>query len=327
MKPSIPRKIKVGWILLGNQNTGSSRIHAINIHKSLNKDKFQSTIIKSPSPAETSLKINLKEKLCILLARFDILIFQKVYDKDAQILAKIASILRTKTVFLQSDLVETNMTTSVDHVVVCSNYLKETLKLRHPGSSKKYTVIDDAIEPSSNHTKQHLLKTGVNLVWVGHSDNWNTLDVVKEALKKLNDKTINLRTISNHTDATYSWDINTVYELILQNDVAVIPSTNNDWSKSKSTNRLTLFMSAGLPVIAWPIPSYNELIKKSKAGLLAETTEEWCTAILKLKDHKIRKQISEKGRAYAENNYSNKVITSQWEEFFEKTVSHNTHKN
>jgi len=327
MKPMIQRKIKVGWILLGDETTGSSRIHAINIHKNLPRDKFNSILIKSHSPSETKLNLSIKKQIYILLMRFDILVFQKVYDLDAQRIAKFASFFGVKTVFLQSDLIETNMTTCVDHVVVCSDYLKNSLKLRYPNSPANYTVIDDAIEISSQHTKKHLPKSKLNLVWVGHSDNWHTLAVVEDALKKINDTSIHLTTISNHENATYSWNINTVHELILKNDIAVIPSTNNDWSKSKSSNRLTLFMSAGLPVIAWPIPSYSDIIEKSKTGFLAEGVDEWCAAILTLKDHKTRASISKEGCAYATKNYSTEEIVRQWGSFFGQLISNDSHKN
>src|SRR5690606_6397136 len=68
------RHKRVFWMLVGDKNTGSSRIHGYNVHEALIKKGVQSKILnKSPR------KLTKKEKIKIFfnLKRGDLLILQK----------------------------------------------------------------------------------------------------------------------------------------------------------------------------------------------------------------------------------------------------------
>ena len=310
---------KVGWILLGNSSIGSSRIHGINIHRYINKNGIKSVILQTNSVMTTHLTLSLWKQLLIFLSRFDVLIFQKVFDSRAIRLATLAKKLGVKTVFLQSDMIETKMVNKVDALVVTSDYLK-----RHYNS--KYGVdailIEDAVEVSDELVKEDYGDKGkIRLIWVGHKDNWETIEVIYNALEILKDDYFCLKRISNHPQADVQWKLETVFQEILQGDIGIIPCFNNEWAKSKSNNRLTMFMALGLPVIASDIPSYRDIIKPCSNGFLAKSIDDWTKYLQVLRDEHTRKKIGMKARKDVWEKYNIDVIGDKWISLVENLCS------
>lgn len=116
------KRLKIGWILLGNKTVGSSRIHGINIHEYLIKNGFNSNILQSPSTLSTNLELNPIDCLKIIFSGYNAIIFQKVYDKNSVIFTKICKLFGIKTIYIQSDLIENPMLSIVDKVIVVSDF-------------------------------------------------------------------------------------------------------------------------------------------------------------------------------------------------------------
>jgi glycosyltransferase involved in cell wall biosynthesis len=161
----------------------------------------------------------------------------------------------------------------------------------------------------------------MQLVWMGSQDNWKTLDILNEALDKIDDFSFTLKTISNHPDADVAWDVKTVEEEILTGDIAVIPAFDNDWGKAKSNNRLTTFMALGMPVIASRIPSYNKIIKHGNNGFLADNVDSWVKHLLQLKDVEMRRKIGAQARKDVVSEYNIDVIGKRWIEVLNKVLT------
>jgi glycosyltransferase involved in cell wall biosynthesis len=299
----------VGWLLLGDINTGSSRIHGINIHNYLLRQGIKSVIYQTSPTMNSALVLTDKEQSKVISSGADILIFQKVFDDKAIAFAQKARQAGKKTIFLLSDKHETEMINAVDQLVVTSDFLKEYFDSNFGTDA---VVIEDAIEVDTSVVKQHGDKERLELVWVGHGDHWKTLDIIHEAMKGFDDPPFILKTISNHPDADIPWNLTTVAKDILAGDIAVIPTLNNDWGKGKSNNRLTMFMALGLPVIASPIPTYAKIVNNGKNGFLAATKEEWMQCLILLKDATLRQKIGTQAKSDVVKAYSIETIGEQW---------------
>lgn len=305
----------IGWILHGDINTGSARIHGLNIHNHLVKAGCDSRIIQSLAPASYELRLTKTEKLKTLLSPLDIIIFQKVIDAKATRFAHACKLLRKKTILIHCDLVETPLINIADHIVTASQELKSQLDERFGINAN---VIPDAIEVPETCIKIHSETPRIKVLWVGHSDNWGTLDILHETLSDSFFSDFELITISNHPEATYPWDLATIYKLSLTGDIGVIPSFDTSWHKSKSNNRLTFLMGMGLPTICSPVPAYVDLVENGVNGYVARNTTEWRHCLSLLRDHNLRKKIGNKAREDARRKFGIAAIGKQWKEYLQK---------
>lgn len=109
------------------------------------------------------------------------------------------------------------------------------------------------------------------------------------------------------------WDIETVYELMAASDIGIIPVDMSHASpparsvphwRVKSENRLTMKMALGLPVIASPVPSYENVIVQGENGYLASTREEWLACLEELRDPERRQAMGRRARESVIRRYS-----------------------
>ena len=75
-------------------------------------------------------------------------------------------------------------------------------------------------------------------------------------------------------------------------------------TETRSSNKLTQLMSAGLPVIAGPLPAYVDIITPEVDGFIAQTEEDWLRAFAQLRDPAERERIGRAARARVEQAYS-----------------------
>jgi hypothetical protein len=110
-----------------------------------------------------------------------------------------------------------------------------------------------------------------------------------------------------------AWSLERVREQLCTADIAIIPIDDAEvqtadglppmW-KRKSENRLTLKMSAGLPVITTPIPSYEPVIVHGVNGFFARSLAEWGACFEALRDPALRERMGAAAKASVVNRYS-----------------------
>jgi hypothetical protein len=270
---------------------------------------FSSEILQSSPVMDIKLSLSVKRQRQIIDEGFTHLIFQKVHDEKAVQFAKEAKNEGIKIVYILSDLIETEMPATADFFVVTSEYLKKYFDAKYGTHA---IVIEDAIEETADLWKVHEPTKTLQLVWVGHKDNWSSLSIVKAAMDSLDDPSISLKTISNHPDADVMWSLDTVCQEILKGDVGVIPVNDSEWARCKSNNRLTMFMSLGLPVIVSPINAYTRLITSGENGYVADSAKSWVEYIKQLKSYNLRKSVSQKAKSTVLKKYSMENVGRQW---------------
>lgn len=84
-------------------------------------------------------------------------------------------------------------------------------------------------------------------------------------------------------------------------DVGMAPLEPGAFNSSKSRLKPLEYASVGVPYVCSPRPEYVKLHQQAGAGLLAETPKEWERHVkLLLTDEVMRKELGEKGRAFAQ---------------------------
>lgn len=302
--------LSVGWILCGSENVGSSRIHGINLHKGLLELKINSYLAQKPYGYIEYLSLSIFDKFLIRHSRMDIVIFQRVHDQQAIHFNKALQNKGTITGFFMADIYNSDILHSVDFVLSPSTILKKTL-LNEGVSSEKIFILPDAVETNPSLKKSFNFNISgqnkkIKLVWVGAEGHWYTLEPIYRILKTNKQlKNFELLTISNHQDANIRWSLDTVWDHILECDIAIVPvDLSKPESLVKSNNRVTMFMALAVPVICSPLPSYLEVIKHRENGYIAHSDEEWVNSLVELSNIENRKKIGNAAYTFVHDEYS-----------------------
>lgn len=91
-------------------------------------------------------------------------------------------------------------------------------------------------------------------------------------------------------------------------DIGIMPLMDDPWERGKCGYKLIQYMACGLPVIASPVGVNTEIIEHGVNGFLAETDEDWRTALEALVcDPALRERMGRAGREKVGNCYSLQV--------------------
>lgn len=106
-------------------------------------------------------------------------------------------------------------------------------------------------------------------------------------------------------------------EIVDHIDVGVIPLYDNNFNRSKSWLKGLEMNACGIPVIASPLPSYEQWVEPAVNGFLAKRSREWLKALDILKDPVVRKEMGKQAR---EKAYENRITAhaNEWADFFSK---------
>lgn len=295
-----PSKLSVGWLLVGDENVGSSRIHGFNLHRYLLGQGVSSHVIHSPAGYIESLDIDELLIESIVRCRFDVVVFQRVHQGRASDLIRRLKAARTRTAFFMADLYETDAFRETDYVFAVSSQLKTALVDRGMDEGRIF-VLPDAIETPYTQCKQYDRKVAgapIRIVWTGANGHWSTLNNVRRLLhsdSRFAD--YRLTTISLHPETDVTWALATVWDELLRGDIGIVPvDLATAEARVKSNNRVTMFKALGMPVICSRLPVYEEAIIHGETGYFADTEEDWATYLLALCDPEARRRIGLNGR-------------------------------
>ena len=80
---------------------------------------------------------------------------------------------------------------------------------------------------------------------------------------------------------------------------------NQEWDIYKCGLKLIQYLAVGVPGIAAPVGVNTEIIDQNQNGFVAQSTEEWVTALRSLlQDEKLRNAMGSRGRRTVEERYS-----------------------
>lgn len=302
---------RVFWFLVGNNNTGSSRIHGFNIHNALLKKGIKSKIFKQ---SLSSLSIKEMLWMSIYLRKGDLLILQKLKDFSQLYFLSFLKIKGVHIVFVDCDLpiCSPNMAKRCDYIICTSKKLYQLYYKSYPEIKIRY--IPDAVEYFIKKQKKYS-KRAIYFGWLTASRQ-----------KKINDlKNIfynngwQIITMSNKKSADIfwkSWNKKKTYNIISEYCVSVIPIDDSKISKYKSVNRVVQSLALGNIVLCDDIESYKEVIKDGLNGFICKTPSDWETVLNKLSNEDFRNKIIREGYKTAEQYEINKIVY-EWIEFLE----------
>lgn len=112
-----------------------------------------------------------------------------------------------------------------------------------------------------------------------------------------------------------------VSECMADFDIGLFPLLDNHYNQFKCGFKALEYMALEIPVIASPVGVNKDILAGRKAGLLAETTEDWVEALeMLILDSDLRKEMGRKGRRIIHEQYSTKQLAKQWVNVLETSM-------
>ena len=106
------------------------------------------------------------------------------------------------------------------------------------------------------------------------------------------------------------WNEADEIEFLQQIDVGIMPLPDESWARGKCGLKLIQYMACSIPVVASPVGVSGEIVDEGVNGFLAESTEQWITALNRLKgDAGMRDAMGQAGREKVERQYSLQLST------------------
>lgn len=338
--------MKIGFILLSNsaRPIPSTRVAALNLFPLLRAAGCQPQIVFEPASATETP--NLDGLLpSIVAGGYDLIVFQKVQGPSAVALARQLADAGIRSVYCVCDLVDAPMAAATCATVTVTAFLKSLYpaELQH-----KIHVVHDGIErpevqkgdwgqrrATPAHPLRAVLVTSAQLdrlPVIATPPPWLHVTIVgryrpaNQPLQRLREAKWQLarateqgrgwtylRFLANRRIRCVAWQPGTVYELMRQADIGIIPVETSYGASAgqaapswqvKSENRLSMKMCVGLPVVATPIPSYEPLIQQGENGYLASSHEDWLRCLEALREPALRAAIGRAARASVQQRYS-----------------------
>jgi glycosyltransferase involved in cell wall biosynthesis len=104
------------------------------------------------------------------------------------------------------------------------------------------------------------------------------------------------------------WSEQTEAQDIARLDVGIMPLVDAPFERGKCGYKLIQYMACGLPVVASPVGVNRQIVEHGVNGFLAETPEQWATALRTLcADPALRARMGAAGRRKVEQHYSLQV--------------------
>lgn len=283
-------------------------------------------------------KKNINARLYNPFSRYNIVVFQKAFNKKFLFLAKKLKNKHIKIVFdinvnyidkdellvteeQRKDIKE--MLQIVDVVITPSFYLRDL----YAKYNDNVHLIEEIIEERFFKVKkEHSDKDEVSLLFCGYAVKSEELYLIKDTFKYLYDKyKIKLILICEkdpHFNIIpykfYKYSHKYLPQLLLKGDIKISPrDLSRKYNLGHSFTRIAYPMSVGLPVVASPIPSY-----KDSPAILCSERKEWEDRLNNLICNcELRKKLGESGRIFVKNNFSADIIIKKYENLFNTLMS------
>jgi glycosyltransferase involved in cell wall biosynthesis len=324
---------RVGFVLCSSveQPIPSTRIAILNVLPLLEAAGIRSTILFAPpQPSETPDLCGVVERA--VEAACDVVVLQKVHGEQAVELAQNLAARGIRSVFSVCDLVDVPMVQATDATVCVTHYLRS---LYPADLQSRIHVVHDGIERPAERktawnaargtrlkplravvvTSARLDKMPVEMeipAWLSvrlvgrYSQGLRWLREARWCWAKQSpqERRDYLRFLADTRIVCVPWTQDGVYRELNQADIAFIPVNRSipvtqqnipAWA-TKSENRLTLMMAMGLPVIATPIPAYEDVLVHGVNGFFARSSEDWRTCLAALRDGELRREMGMKAR-------------------------------
>ena len=303
------------WILIGNKNTGSSRIHGWNVHKKLTKLGYNSNILVSPIPWMEDLPFSFEKykRYFQFIRPKDILIIQKVFGHNTVKLIQYLKLRGVKIFFLDCDLpLKTEIVQYVPNLITPSKRLLSEYRTIVSKIENFYYLPDCPEFYINNSFKRQRGK--YTCAWFGYysEDKWNDFLELKKLITDRIGHKWNVISISNDHRADIFWRRKSYKTIISKCDAVIFPVIKRDlYSQMKSSNKVLQTMALNVPVLASPLDSYEEIIINGFNGFICRNDDDWIEALMKMEDQNESFIIRSNGYVTAKK-FSLDVVIYDW---------------
>lgn len=201
---------------------------------------------------------------------------------------------------------------TADAVIAGNGYLREQASAYvEPGCVH---WLPTCVRPELYTPAQHCRTNNIRLVWIGQQSTLPCLQYAEPLLAEAAARIpgIELRVISNIFPGLtripverQTWSAASEARNLAECDIGISWLPDDPWSRGKCGLKVLQYMSAGLPVVANPVGMNRAMITHGRNGFLADTAEEWATAIARLAgDPALRARMGAAGRDMVEAHYS-----------------------
>jgi glycosyltransferase involved in cell wall biosynthesis len=112
------------------------------------------------------------------------------------------------------------------------------------------------------------------------------------------------------------WHASTEVDMLNSFDIGVMPLPNDEWAKGKCGLKALSYMACGVATVMSAV-GVNVEIATDGAALLANTKDEWMSALEKLiNDKALRQELGKKGRRAVVERYSVEAHKERYLELF-----------
>lgn len=157
--------MKIGWILTGSNKLPSSRIQGWNVHEYFNSTfGIESKIIFAPQEIQREISFTDDQIKEIIDQNYDLVVLQKTILNDClQNLINSLKKTNTKTVYITTDVIDTELVNLTDHTITVNKFYVDQL----PSQLKnKVSIVFDSYEHDGTRVKVHTNDKKINLVFL-----------------------------------------------------------------------------------------------------------------------------------------------------------------
>lgn len=189
-----------------------------------------------------------------------------------------------------------------DAVVVSTPALAELL----PAGAGEATVLPTVPDPALYPLAEQLDRLPVVVGWAGTVGGLGYLDPLAPVFERLARAGLTcLEVVCSQPwsgpAAFRPWRLAEETSLFTRFGVGIMPLPDTPYTRAKAGFKLLQYMAAGLPVVASPVGMNAELVSRARAGYLAQSSEEWESALRELaRDAELRRELGRRGRAFVE---------------------------
>lgn len=233
--------------------------------------------------------------------------------------------------------------------VICTTEEQKTDIL--PYCQNVHIILDSHAEIAGRVKSHYTAGTTINLVWEGVPGAVGTLAVLADALRALSTSwKIALHVVTDLRFGqflqgkyvrrstkdllasvlrripieyyVYEWNVHLAPQIITACDLAVIPVPINDpLYAGKPENKLLFLWRMGMPTLVSATPAYERAMRAAAIPMACHDSAEWAERLQTfMADSRLRQDVAEKGRAFAETYFGEDAFVRRWDAVLESVL-------
>ena len=212
------------------------------------------------------------------------------------------------------------------HVVAGNDYLGEYARR----FNANVTVIPSSIDTDSYRPRTRSSRDGRLLMgWMGSSTSQTYLEMFAPVLKRVLDgQPLELLVVSDREPVLpgvphrwRAWSRERETADLEEFDIGIMPMPDDEWARGKCSMKALQYMGMGVPAVCSAVGANKEVVEHGRNGFLAETPDDWRTAIETLiRDPALRQRMGEAGRRTVEARYSMRASAALFADVVRATV-------